>query len=87
MRRLIGRSRLALVSGLVVLSLTALPGVVLAAPSTTPNGFCGALNMVQAWGVGEKGGMAWAMYVDTLHGNGYLGNDGMATAVGASDCR
>jgi hypothetical protein len=43
--------------------------------------------MAQAWGVGEKGGMAWAMYVDTLHGNGYLGNDGMATAVGASDCR
>lgn len=82
MRRLIGRSRLALVSGLVALSLAALPGVAAAAPSQTPNGFCGALNMVEAWGVGANGGMARAMSVDNANGNA-----GMFTAVAASDCR
>ena len=82
MRRLIGRSRLALVSGLVVLSLTALPGVVAASPSQTPNGFCGALNMAKAWGVGVNGGMAWAMSVDNPNGNA-----GMFEAVAATDCR
>lgn len=82
MRRLIGRSRLALVSGAVVLSLAAFPGIVSASPSQTPNGFCGALNMVQAWGVGANGGMARAMSVDNSNGNA-----GMWIAVGASDCR
>ena len=82
MRRLIGRSRLALVSGLVVLSLTALPGVVSASPSQTPNGFCGALNMAEAWGVGVNGGMARAMSVDNPNGNA-----GMFGAVAATDCR
>ncbi len=82
MRTLIGRSRLALVSGLVVLSLAALPGVVSAAPSETPNGFCGARNMVEAWGVGANGGMARAMSVDNQNGN-----EGMFTAVANSACR
>ena len=82
MRRLIGRSRLALVSGAIALSLMAFPGVVSASPSETPNGFCGALNMVQAFGAGEQGGMARAMSVDNQNGN-----DGMFTAVAASACR
>ncbi len=82
MRRLIRRSRLALVSGAVVLSLTALPGVVLAAPSQTPNGYCGALNMAEAWEVGANGGMAWGMSVDNPNGN-----DGMFAAVATTDCR
>ena len=82
MRRLIRRSRLALVSGVVVLSLTALPGVVSASPSPTPNGYCGAKNMVQAWGVGANGGMARAMSVDNPNGNA-----GMFRAVANSACR
>jgi hypothetical protein len=57
-----------------------------AAAPTTPNGYCGALNMVQAWpgggaNVPAGGGMQNAMSVDNSNGNA-----GMATAVGNSAC-
>ncbi len=81
MRKVIGRRRTAMVSGFVILSLAALPGVVAAAPNTTPNGYCGALNMVEAAGVGAQGGMLHAMSVDNANGN-----TGMWIAVGASAC-
>jgi hypothetical protein len=55
-----------------------------AATPTTPNGYCGALNMVQAspfFGGGanvpDGGGMDHAMAVDNANGN-----TGMGTAVG-----
>ncbi|MFZ1881017.1 MAG: hypothetical protein WAU41_12800 [Gaiellaceae bacterium] len=57
-----------------------------AATPTTPGGYCGAMNMLQAWpgggaNVPDGGGMENAMTVD--HANG---NTGMFTAVGASAC-
>lgn len=76
------RFRLVVVAGLVALTISAFAGPVAAAPSPTPNGYCGALNMVEAWGVGANGGMANAMSVDNPNGN-----DGMWRAVAASDCR
>lgn len=81
MDRTLRRFRVTLVTGLVVVSLAAFTGVASAAPSPTPNGFCGALNMVQAWGVGAQGGMENAMSRDNPNGN-----DGMSRAVAASDC-
>ncbi len=58
-----------------------------AATPTTPNGYCGALNMAQAWpgggaNVPDGGGMEHAMSVDNANGN-----TGMSTAVGNSACR
>ncbi len=76
------RFRAVAVTILVVLSLTAFAGTAAAAPSPTPNGYCGALNMAQAWGVGARGGMANAMSVNNPNGN-----DGMFQAVANSDCR
>ena len=76
------RFRAVSVTVLVVLGLTAFTGGATAAPSQTPNGYCGALNMVQAWGVGARGGMENAMSVDNPNGN-----DGMSRAVANSDCR
>ncbi len=57
-----------------------------AATPTTPNGYCGALNMVQAWpgggaNVPDGGGMEHAMSVDNANGN-----TGMSTAVANSAC-
>jgi hypothetical protein len=57
-----------------------------AATPTTPGGYCGALNMLQAWpgggaNVPDGGGMQNAMSVDNANGN-----TGMFTAVGASAC-
>ncbi len=57
-----------------------------AEPSPTPNGFCGAKNMVESWpgvgpGVPPDGGMQNAMTVDNASGNA-----GMFTAVGESAC-
>jgi hypothetical protein len=57
-----------------------------AARTPTPNGYCGALNMVQAWpgggaNVPAGGGMEHAMTVDNANGN-----TGMSTAVGNSAC-
>ncbi len=63
------RLRVTLATGLVVLSLTAFAGTVSATPGPTPNGFTGACNMLQAWGVGARGGMANAMSVDNPNGN------------------
>lgn len=57
-----------------------------AASATTPNGYCGALNMVQAWpgggaNVPDGRGMERAMSVDNANGN-----TGMSTAVANSSC-
>jgi len=56
------------------------------ARTPTPNGYCGAYNMVQAWpgggaNVPDGGGMEHAMTVNNTNGN-----DGMSTAVGNSAC-
>lgn len=82
------RFRVALVTGLVMLSLTAFAGSVSAAPNETPNGFTGACNMVasvsdlgpaQGVGVQPGGGMENAMTVNNPNGNA-----GMERAVGVS---
>ena len=57
-----------------------------AATPTTPNGYCGAFNMVQAWpgggaNVPDGGGMQNAMTVNNANGN-----TGMFIAVGNSAC-
>jgi hypothetical protein len=59
------------------------------ARTPTPNGYCGAYNMVRAWpgggaNVPDGGGMEHAMTVNTT--NNTNGNDGMSTAVGNSAC-
>ena len=82
MDRAFWRFRVVLVTGLVTLSLTAFAGSVSAAPGPTPNGFIGACNMVQAWGVGARGGMQNAMTV--FNPNGLAG---MMRAVDVSGCR
>ena len=71
MDRTFRRSRVVLVTGLVMLSLTAFAGSVSAAPGPTPNGFTGACNMLQAYGAGAQGGIvnAWS-HADA---NGYAG--------------
>ena len=69
MDRPLRRVRGLTVTGLVVLSLAAFPGIASAAPHDTPNGFTGACNMVMAWGVGARGGMAWSMTVNNPNGN------------------
>ena len=79
MERTLRRFRVVSVTVLVALSLTAFSGSVSAAPGPTPNGWTGACNMVQAWGVGARGGMANAMTV-----NNPKGNDGMNRAVDVS---
>ncbi len=73
--------RVAVAASLVALSLTAFAGSVSAAPDPTPNGYVGACNMLQAWGVGAQGGMENAMSRDNPNGN-----DGMWRAVDASGC-
>lgn len=68
-----------LVAGALLLG--ALAGPVSAAP-VTPNGFCGALNMiVKADVLGDQRGMFHAMSVNNANGN-----TGMSIAVGNSDC-
>ena len=69
MDRAFRRFRVVLVTGLVTLSLTAFAGSVSAAPGPTPNGWTGACNMVQSWGVGARGGMENAMSVNNPNGN------------------
>jgi len=82
------RLRVALATGLVVLSLSAFAGSVSAAPGETPNGFTGACNMLASWpgagpaqgvGVQPEGGMENAMTVDNPNGNA-----GMNRAVDVS---
>lgn len=82
MRRMVRGVRLAVVAGFVTLALGAFAGTAAAAPSPTPAGYCGALNMLQSWGVGARGGMENAMSVDNVNGN-----TGMSRAVAASACR
>ncbi len=60
-----------------------------AATPTTPNNYCGASNMGQAWpgggaNVPVHGGMEHAMAVNKT--NNTNGNGGMATAVGNTLC-
>ena len=90
MDRTFRRSRVGLVTGLVLLSLTAFAGSVSAAPGPTPNGFTGACNMVASWpgagpgegvGVQPGGGMENAMTVNNPNGN-----LGMWRAVDVSGC-
>ena len=69
MDRAFMRFRVVLVTGLITLSLTAFASSVSAAPGPTPAGFTGACNMLQAWGVGARGGMANAMSVNNPNGN------------------
>jgi hypothetical protein len=76
MNRTRKRFRVALVTGLVTLSLTAFTGSASAASGPTPNGFIGACNMLQA-----QGGMANAMSRDNPNGN-----LGMWRAVDVSGC-
>ena len=57
-----------------------------AATPTTPNGYCGALNMVHAWpgggaNVPDGGGMQHAMAVNNANGN-----NGMFGAVANTAC-
>jgi len=82
------RFRVALVTGLVMLSLAAFAGSVSAAPGPTPNGFTGACNMLASWpgagpgegvGVQPGGGMENAMTVNNPNGNA-----GMTRGVGVS---
>ena len=82
------RLRVALATGLVVLSLSAFAGSVSAAPGETPNGFTGACNMLASWpgagpaqgvGVQPEGGMENAMTVNNPNGNA-----GMNRAVDVS---
>ncbi len=85
MDRKFRRFRVAFVTGLITLSLTAFAGGASATPGETPNGHTGACNMLQAWGVGAQGGMAHAMSVDNPNGN-----DGMWRAVdnsGTPNCQ
>lgn len=82
MARVFRSLRLVVVTGLVAVTLSAFAGTASADPGLTPNGFCGAMNMVQAWGVGARGGMANAMAVNNANGN-----DGMWRAVAESSCR
>ena len=84
MDRTLGRFKLVLVTGLVTLALTAFAGSVSAAPGTTPNGHTGACNMLQAWGVGEQGGMANAMSVNNPNGN--LGMGRAVAESGTENC-
>ena len=79
------RRALAVVSMLVALLVTALPGSAAADPPTTPNGWEGACNMNQSWpglgrnsgvGVQPGGGMERAMTVNNPNGN-----EGMFAAV------
>lgn len=80
MDRSFRRFRVAFVSGVVMLTLTAFAGSVSAAPGPTPAGLTGACNMLNAWGVGTNGGMKHAMQVDNQNGN-----DGMWRAVDVSN--
>jgi len=81
MGRTLRRFRVVLVTGLVMVSLTAFAGGVSAAPSPTPAGYTGACNMLQSWAVGAQGGMENAMSRDNPNGN-----DGMWRAVDVSGC-
>ncbi len=81
MDRTLRQFRVVLVTGLVMLSLTAFAGSVSAAPGPTPAGFTGACNMLQSWGVGAQGGMENAMSRDNPNGN-----LGMWRAVDVSGC-
>ena len=78
------RYRVALVAGLVALSLTAFAGSASAAPGTTPNGHTGACNMLQAYGAGAQGGIvnAWS-HADA---NGYAGMWRAVAESGTDNC-
>lgn len=76
---------------LALIAALTFAGTASAAPSQTPVGYCGALNMVASWpgagpaqgvGVQSGGGMENAMSVDNA-----AGNEGMFLAVSRSDCR
>ena len=71
------RLRVALATGLVMLSLTVFAGSASAAPGPTPNGQIGACNMMMSWFADDApNGMAHAMTVNNPNGNA-----GMTRAV------
>jgi hypothetical protein len=74
------RARIALITGLTALVLSATASSAAAAPNPTPNGWVGACNMVVSWpglgvqnpsgvGVQPGGGMEQAMTIDNPNGN------------------
>ena len=78
------RYRVALVTGLVALSLTPIAGSASAAPDTTPNRRTGSCNMLQAYGAGAQGGIvnAWS-HADA---NGYAGMWRSVAQSGTENC-
>ena len=85
MDRTLGRFRMALVTGLVVLGLTAFAGSASAAPSTTPNGHTGSCNMLQAFDADDPTrGIrnAW----DQANANGVAGMFWAAVVTGTPLC-
>ena len=84
MHRTLGRFRMALVTGLVVLGLTAFAGTASAAPGTTPNGHTGSCNMLAAAGAGARGGIvnAWSQ----ANANGVAGMFWAAEVTGTPLC-
>jgi hypothetical protein len=78
------RLRVALATGLVMLSLTAFAGSASAAPGPTPNGQIGACNMMMSWFADDApNGMAHAMTVNNPEHSWFAGNGnaGMTRAV------
>jgi hypothetical protein len=74
--------RVVAITGALAVGITAFAGSASAASSPAAGtGLIGACNMLNAWGVGENGGMANAMAVDDANGN-----DGMWHAVAVSGC-
>lgn len=84
MHRTLGRFRMALVAGLVVLGLTAFAGSAAAAPGTTPNGHTGSCNMLQAYHLDEQTGIrnAWSQ----ADANGVEGMFWAAVVTGTPLC-
>jgi hypothetical protein len=84
MNRRIGRARIALVTGLVVLGLTAFAGSAAASPGTTPTGHTGSCNMLAAYGAGDRGGIvnAWSQ----ADANGVAGMFWAAEVTGTPLC-
>ena len=71
------RARLAVLAAVAVAAFTAGGAAATASTGPTPNGFCGAANMLVAWDTG----MALAM-----SRNNPNGNTGMFRAVAVSGC-
>jgi hypothetical protein len=83
------RFRLLAMTGVIALSLSAFAGTAAAASGPACNHpLVGALNMVHSWGVGAgfgvDGGMARAMTVDNVNGNGGMSGAVLESSAGCS---